>query len=360
MKARIPYATLAIIIANLVVACFTIGVDRAEWSWGFIPSSPDWTKLFASMFAHTNPLHLLGNMVFLAAVGPAVEFAAGSLRMVIVYLAGGIIGGLVHYAMTTATQPSVAAVPMIGASAAIAGLIGYYWLRFYRKKVPLAPKFHVPVYVVVIVWLVLQLAGALMSQIQFYGPVAYWAHLGGFAGGFALALVFKAGKEAENEAWQSHLETASEIGPAAQAEAARAYLKRNPNDLPTLRNLSAALQILGDKHEEERVVMRVFEIDPSFDKAFAIDRLAVLNALRKIPQRKRLKAAQELADSNSRSAEVLLNSLGNHPDALAMLVDLFAVGDPERAKQYFKQLEIDHALSPQLEAAKSRWPQLSN
>ncbi len=358
MTKRIPFATLLLIVANLVVAVFTLGADRAEWAWGFIPSSPDWTKLVASMFAHTNPVHLLGNMVFLAAVGPAVETAAGSIRMLLVYVAGGLLGGLAHLAMTTATQPMTASKPLIGASAAIAALVGYYWLRFYRKRVPLAPKVQVPVYAVVIVWLALQIAGALLSQAQFYGPVAYWAHLGGFVGGFVLALVFKAGKAAESEAWQSHIESAADLGPAAQAEAARAYLARKPDDLPTLRNLSAALQLLGDKGEEEKVVARVFELNASFEGAFAVDRLVILDGLKKIPQAKRLKCAQQLATTNPRASESVLISLGDNPDALSMLVDLLGDTEPERAKSYLQQLEIMHALSPQYEATKKRWTRL--
>lgn len=356
MKTGCPVVTLFLLVANLFAAFFVLGIERAEWSWGFIPSNPDWTKLIVSMFAHTNPIHLLGNMVFLAAVGPAVESAAGSLRMLLVYMGGGVVGGGVHYLMTTTTQPAVATKPLIGASAAIAALIGYYWLRFYRKKVYIAPKIQVPVYAVVVVWLILQLAGALMSQVQFYGPVAYWAHLGGFVFGFLLALVFKAGKEAEREAWQSHLETAEQHGPAMQAEAARAYLQRNPNDLNALRNLSAALQLLGDRQEEEKVLMRIFEIDPAFENAFAIDRLSVLGALYKIPPAKRLKTAETLSKVFPQHAETLLLSLGDHPDALAMLVDLLAERDTDRAKDFFRRLEMIHTFSPQYENAKKRWP----
>lgn len=358
MNSRLPIATLILILANLGAGFFVLGIERAEWSWGFIPSNPDWTKLVVYMFAHTNPIHLLGNMVFLAAVGPAVEIAAGSVRMLLVYVGGGLIGGGVHALMTTAAQPAVAEKPLIGASAAIAALIGYYWLRFYRKKVFIAPKIQVPVYAIVILWLVLQVAGALISQVQFYGPVAYWSHIGGFVGGFLLALVFKAGRDAEHEAWRSHLETAEVHGPAMQAEAARAYLRRNPDDLSALRNLSAALQLLGDKQEEEKVVARVFELDPAFENGFAVDRLAVLDGLKKIPVAKRLQAAGSLSKANPRAAEIVLLSLGDNPDSLAMLVDLLAENDPDRAKAYLQQLEIMHALSPQYETTKQRWPKL--
>ncbi|MCH8273687.1 MAG: rhomboid family intramembrane serine protease, partial [Armatimonadetes bacterium] len=186
MTGRVPIFTLLLIAANLVAAAFLLGIPAEATAWGFIPEPfvaqtllERVYRALTSMFVHISPVHLLANLVLLAAVGPPVEQAAGPWRFLLVYFVGGFLGVGAHWAMVTAAQPLAADLPLVGASAPLAALIGYAWLRFYRARVPLFPKVGVPVWAVVAFWVALQVVGGLMANRQYGAPVAYWAHLGG-------------------------------------------------------------------------------------------------------------------------------------------------------------------------------------
>ncbi|HMS56589.1 MAG TPA: rhomboid family intramembrane serine protease, partial [Fimbriimonadaceae bacterium] len=103
---RFPVATI-ILIAVSICAAF-IGLFQPEMveSLGFVSTQPSLPKALFSLFIHANLIHLFSNMVFLAAVGPAVELAAGTARFLVVYLLGGLAGVLAHYLLArTADVP---------------------------------------------------------------------------------------------------------------------------------------------------------------------------------------------------------------------------------------------------------------
>ena len=152
---------------------------------------PRWATLVTCMFLHGGWMHLLGNMLFLYIFGDNVEDRLGRIGYVIFYLAMGVAAGLAHW-WTNANS----AVPTIGASGAIAGVMGAYFLLYPRAMVlTLIPIFYFP-YVVALpavtflgLWFVLQfLQGtAALTGMQTTG-VAWWAHIGGFVVG-AVAIV---------------------------------------------------------------------------------------------------------------------------------------------------------------------------
>lgn len=159
---------------------------------------PTWETVFSSMFLHASFLHIFGNMIFLAIFGPTVEDAMGRVRFVVFYL----LGGLVALGAQVTVDPSSTA-PTLGASGAIAAVLGGYILLYPRARV-LALVFIVFFFTIVEVpavfllgfWFAEQLylgASGLAGTGSSEG-VAYFAHVGGFAFGLLLIRLFVRGK----------------------------------------------------------------------------------------------------------------------------------------------------------------------
>jgi membrane associated rhomboid family serine protease len=153
-----------------------------------------WESVFVAMFLHGGWLHILGNMLFLWIFGNNVEDKLGLIGYPIFYLASGIAATLAQLAISTSSI-----VPNLGASGAIAGVLGAYLLMFPRRRVLTLIIFffitmvYLPAYVVLGLWFVLQLfsgVGELGTRVNAGGGVAFWAHIGGFAFGAAMALLF--------------------------------------------------------------------------------------------------------------------------------------------------------------------------
>lgn len=154
--------------------------------------------LVTSMFLHGGWLHILGNMLFLFIFGPAVEKSLGHLRFLLFYLGGGVAAGLV----TVWMDPS-SAVPVIGASGAIAAILGAYFVLYPRARIlTLLPLFilveviEVPAVFYLMLWFAWQLYAGLHSSHGSMGGVAWWAHVGGFLIGLASAPVLARGRAA--------------------------------------------------------------------------------------------------------------------------------------------------------------------
>lgn len=170
-------------IAGVVPARFLTGSPLAVVS------------LFTSQFLHGGWMHIISNMWILAIFGDNVEDRLGHARFLLFYLASGVLGALgqVVYA-------PYSPIPMIGASGAIAGVLGAYLLFFpYAKVVTLVPIFffvrfiELPAWVFLGGWFLLQFWSGLPAaggNAGMQGGVAYWAHVGGFAGGLLLATLF--------------------------------------------------------------------------------------------------------------------------------------------------------------------------
>ncbi len=362
---KLPWVTLTILIICLVVANFSLANNDIAMDWGVIPgiyfSGKEFLKrLFCSMFVHVAYLHLLGNMVFLAAVGPAVEQAAGWWRFIIVFLVGGIAGIFLHLMIVRAAMPNDLMLPLIGASSPTAALIGYFWLRYSKQKVPIFPRVSIAAYWLVFVWLVLQVIGGVMATQQFGAPVAYWAHVGGFVAGFLLAFIFKAGEKASQEYWEKSFESAKLKGPEAQIGVAKKFLENSPNDLEALRVCAEGFEKTGNVAQAKRLFVQMMEIDPTWQQALAARKLFDYGELLKLPIPKRLKIAQSIFKTNSVVAEKLLESVieDTHEteaaDALGLLIDLLYESDVAAAQHYARRLSEDFPFSIQYETAKRR------
>src|SRR5262245_33060925 len=163
--------------------------------YGFVPTDPHLANLFTCMFMHSGFLHLFGNMLFLFLAGCAIEDAWGRPLYLIFYLASGLIATGAHQVI----YPHSAS-PLVGASGAIAGLMGAFLVRLAKTRIRFfyliwllflgfrTGTFFAPAYVVLPLWLLEQFLAASFDDGS-GGGVAVWAHIGGFVFGAVVAFV---------------------------------------------------------------------------------------------------------------------------------------------------------------------------
>jgi membrane associated rhomboid family serine protease len=198
---------LSIILCNLAVFAYQTSLgptaDRLYLAYGLIPAhiaavgamgptaaGRTLLTLLTSLFLHGGLLHIAGNMLYLFIFGPAVEAAFGHLRYAIFYLAAGIAAGLAMVWMSPAM-----AIPTVGASGAIAAVLGAYFVLYPKAWIKtLLPLFiivefvEVPALLYLLLWFGIQLYAGLHSRgPAMAGDVAWWAHIGGFLFGVAVA-----------------------------------------------------------------------------------------------------------------------------------------------------------------------------
>ncbi|MBY0560350.1 rhomboid family intramembrane serine protease [Hyphomicrobium sp.] len=195
-----PVVNYALIVANILVFLVELSVgDAFVEKWAFIPShfsqSPatEWPTIFTAMFMHGGWMHLFGNMLYLYIFGDNVEDNFGPAKYLAFYLTAGIAATFAQYVFNTGSS-----IPNVGASGAIAGVLGAYILMFPKSRVDVLVVRQVismPAVVVIGFWIVLQLFSGVGSVAETEtadtGGIAYMAHVGGFAAGFAIALLFR-------------------------------------------------------------------------------------------------------------------------------------------------------------------------
>lgn len=194
-----PFWTYAIIAINIYIFYLQITVQNPDAfvaQYALIPKLVDLSNyasllpFITSQFLHGGFMHILSNMWFLYIFGDNVEERAGFLFFPILYLTSGVVGGLAQYIFAPDS-----AIPMLGASGAIAGILGVYfaWFKNHTVKslVPIIGFFtilDIPAYFMLFYWLITQvLSGVGSIGGQDIGGVAYFAHIGGFATGYMLA-----------------------------------------------------------------------------------------------------------------------------------------------------------------------------
>jgi len=208
LRARtFPVVNWLIIVLNVLVFLYEISLGEAALhrfvnTYGMVPARlwheplAAWPTLFTSMFLHGGWFHLLSNMWMLYIFGDNVEDRMGSGRYLVFYLASGLVAGLVQAWM----QPT-SWVPTVGASGAIAGVLGAYVLFYPRGRVfTMVPLIifitfiEVPAWIFLGVWFISQLYSGWMALLpgaaQTLGGVAWWAHIGGFVFGLLFARLF--------------------------------------------------------------------------------------------------------------------------------------------------------------------------
>jgi membrane associated rhomboid family serine protease len=183
----VPAADAFMLQYGLVPAEFTSGQDLPP-----AITLPIWLTLITSMFLHGSLLHVLGNMLYLWVFGDNVEGAMGRGRFIAFYLLCGIAAGLAQLALDPHST-----IPQIGASGAIAGVLGAYFMLFPTSRIlTVIPVFFfirlvsIPAVVVLGIWILLQVVNSVTS-LGVGSGVAWFAHIGGFAAGMALIVLFR-------------------------------------------------------------------------------------------------------------------------------------------------------------------------
>jgi len=193
-----PVVTAAIVVANFIVFGLELkGGDAFVLKWSAvavqITSGHNWITILTAMFMHGSWSHILGNMVFLWAFGPEIEDAMGPLRYSIFYLAGGLVAMLAQIAVSPGSS-----VPNLGASGAIAAVMGAFLVTYPRDQIKAILIIFVFVRITLIpaalligVWLLVQLVNVGSVATVQSGGVAYMAHVGGAIFGVLTARLFE-------------------------------------------------------------------------------------------------------------------------------------------------------------------------
>jgi membrane associated rhomboid family serine protease len=197
-RRTLPLVTYALIALNVLFFLVELsGGDPFIMKWSFIPSrflanpGADFLTLFTSMFMHAGWVHLGGNMLYLWIFGDNVEDRFGHVKFIIFYLLCGLAATFAQLAFSVGSK-----VPNLGASGAIAGVLGAYILLFPQGKVRVLQGQQViqlPALIVIGLWIVLQFFSGVgsIAQSSDTGGVAYMAHIGGFVAGFVLTFLLR-------------------------------------------------------------------------------------------------------------------------------------------------------------------------
>lgn len=203
-----PFVTVGLIIINVVVFIFQlISPDAFTLQYALTPSHVNFSNFitlipfFTAMFLHGGFFHIISNMWFLGIFGDDVEDHLGKFRFLIFYLAAGIIANVAQFLLQTHSP-----IPVLGASGAISGVLGAYYILFPRSKIKtflvviiFVTIVDIPAVIYLFYWFFLQIFSgvASLSAVSNSGGVAFWAHVAGFVTGLLYANRFK-NKEEKN------------------------------------------------------------------------------------------------------------------------------------------------------------------
>lgn len=199
-----PIVNWLIIILNVLVFLFMLSLDPRQTEWfvqkfALVPAqthlfSNSSYRFFTTMFIHGSWWHIIGNMWILYIFGDNVEDRMGSFRYLLFYLLTGLLAGFTHYILY-----SNSAVPVVGASGAISGVMAAYMFMFPGSMIlSLVPIFILPLFmpipalIYIGIWFIIQLFSGTFTLFagQSASGIAFWAHIGGFLAGWVLYKYF--------------------------------------------------------------------------------------------------------------------------------------------------------------------------
>lgn len=204
-----PWVTLGLIGVNAVVFIREVtlppgGVESFIQTFGLIPVAFSWVSLLTSMFVHAGWLHVGSNLLSLWIFGDNVEDRMGHGRFLVFYLLAGTAAALLETTFNAGSP-----VPLVGASGAIAGVMGAYLFMFPNSRIHvlLILLFYIdiveiPAAIFLTLWFLMQILGGVgrVSQHE-AGGVAFWAHVGGFVTGALASLLFRRSQRSQAEWW---------------------------------------------------------------------------------------------------------------------------------------------------------------
>jgi len=362
---RTPWVTYAILILNALIYLATLS-DGPEvfHRWGVIPADFHVAALFTAPFFHVSLLHLFWNSLFLWVFGPLVEDALGPLTFAMLYVGGGAVAGLLdgRIVMMLAAHneafQSMTTEPVVGASGAITAILAPFAIRYHRSKIHLIwlpallfrrrmDDFQMPAVYAILFLVVENVAGAVYGWLRPESDdIAYWAHLGGFAFGYAVAGLsglFMAGTQ---EGLIDEARAAAARGPAGYPIAVgkyQAYLELEPKNLPVRLEYVEALvglaRINGNATMSAQAAADLQSVARSYLDTGDLRRVVGIVTLAKrlglpmeIPLNERLRVAVTAQEIGDRTTAVAL---------LESLVDDQSTADDEIARLRLGQLLVD-------------------
>lgn len=210
-----PFVTIALVAVNVLVFLYQLSLgDQFEafvFNYGLIPAEFSWVHVFTSMFLHGSLMHAGGNMLYLWIFGDNVEDRMGHGRYLTFYLLCGVTA-----AVAQAVLSSDSGIPMVGASGAIAGVMGAYVVLYPRSRiVTLLPLFvfiqivEIPAFFYLGFWFLMQFINGIGSLAEVSGGrpaggIAFWAHAAGFAAGLVGVFLFRRPERQRVEWWDAH------------------------------------------------------------------------------------------------------------------------------------------------------------
>ena len=206
-----PVVTVTLIGLNVLAYLFQLSLGRAlepfVMTWGLVPASFSWVAVFTSMFLHGGLFHLGGNMLYLWIFGDNVEDRLGHGRFLTFYVLCGVAAAVAQAMLSPDSR-----VPMVGASGAIAGVMGAYFVLYPRSRiVTLVPIFiffqivEIPAIFFLGLWFVMQFLSGVGSVAtatgRVSGGIAFWAHVAGFAAGMVGVFLMRRPERQRVEWW---------------------------------------------------------------------------------------------------------------------------------------------------------------
>lgn len=327
-------ATYGLIFFNIAVYVWVMRGDPRNMvdAFGLVPSSPTLQTMFTASFLHRDMLHLTGNMIFLWLFGRKVEQAIGPFAFFFLYVGGGFAASVTYVAIAAAFLPPVwAGQAAVGASGPIAAVLGVFAIRFSSHRFH-ARRLTIPALPVLFGWLLAQITlgilGLYQDTIRLFGAdftlrdVGYWAHVGGFVFGMALAKVSRMALEGEKEHLRDDARETSRRGTLRELvlkyEAITAY---DPDDAFAYAELGRTWALLEDREEAERHYSRAAQL--YLRKGLGEEALKRYDELRGYfpaagydPETEyRLACYLEEVGHYQRSAQILEEVYRNHPES---------------------------------------------
>jgi membrane associated rhomboid family serine protease len=196
----VPVVTVGLIIVNSLVFIYQVTLpapllEAFVSQYALIPASFSWTSVFTSMFLHGGWMHVIGNMLYLWIFGDNVEDRLGHVPFLIFYLASGCAAAILQLVINPFTT-----VPTLGASGAIAGVMGAYFVLYPESRVLTAiflvfffDLVEIPAIFFLGIWFVMQVLSGVgsLGVASAGGGIAFWAHIGGFVVGGIVGLALR-------------------------------------------------------------------------------------------------------------------------------------------------------------------------
>lgn len=278
---RIPVVTWILLGVTTLLSLWLMFADRLSGpgrsaqmleAIGLTPVRFQPLTLFSYMFFHAAPGHLIVNLFYLYVFGAGVEDAVGRGKYVLLYLACGAFGGVLQWLVTITLLPGIAAVTIVGASAACAGLMGIFAVRYYRARLAFVGlPFRPHVVSVVAVFLFMEIGLGLFALTRGVGSdgIAHWAHVGGFIFGLGCAQLLNLSQSGASAYLHADASQAMDSSvPGAAIHKWEMLLAREPGNPAVHEELARAWLLLGDgdaavRHYVDAIVFSLNRSDRS-------------------------------------------------------------------------------------------------